>query len=242
MLRRDLLRNTLGAGVAGGMAATLSRPHIARAQATMPLRFVPQADVAMLDPTMTTGLVNRNHGFLIYDTLYGVDLDGKMQPQMLAGHTVEDDGKLWTMKLRDGLRFHDNQPVRAQDVVASLKRWAARDAFGNSLFAVTDECLAADDKTVRWRLKHPFPMLPSALGKVGAIVAFIMPERLVSGDSSLPVKEIIGSGPFRFRADQQVAGSLLVYEKFAAYAPRQDGTPSLLAGPRSRILTASNGT
>jgi len=232
MLRRDLLRNTLGAGVAGGMAATLSRPHIARAQATMPLRFVPQADVAMLDPTMTTGLVNRNHGFLIYDTLYGVDLDGKMQPQMLAGHTVEDDGKLWTMKLRDGLRFHDNQPVRAQDVVASLKRWAARDAFGNSLFAVTDECLAADDKTVRWRLKHPFPMLPSALGKVGAIVAFIMPERLVSGDSSLPVKEIIGSGPFRFRADQQVAGSLLVYEKFSGYAPRPDGTPSLLAGPK----------
>jgi peptide/nickel transport system substrate-binding protein len=228
MKRRDLLRTTLGAGAVG----LLATPHLARAQATKPLRFVPQADVAILDPTITTGLVNRNHGFVVFDTLYGVDLAGKTQPQMLAGHTVEDDGKLWTMTLRDGLRFHDNEPVRARDVVASLRRWGSRDAFGSSLFAVTDELTAADDKTVRWRLKHPFPMLPEALGKVGAIVAFIMPERLASGDSALPVKEIVGSGPFRFRADLHVPGSVLVYEKFSGYVPRADGTPSLLAGPK----------
>jgi peptide/nickel transport system substrate-binding protein len=232
MHRRDLLRTTLGAGAAGAIGSALTMPHIARAQATTPLRFVPQADVAILDPTITTGLVNRNHGFVVFDTLYGIDLDGKTQPQMVAGHTVEDDGKLWTMTLRDGLMFHDSQPVRARDVVASLRRWGSRDAFGASLFGVTDEITAVDDKTVRWRLKHAFPMLPEALGKVGAIVAFIMPERIASGDSSQPVKEIIGSGPFRFRADQHVPGSLLAYEKFAGYVPRPDGTPSLLAGPK----------
>ena len=114
------------------------------------------------------------------------------------------------MTLREGLKFHDNEPVRGRDVVASLRRWAARDAFGNSLMLAVDELSAPDDRTVRWRLKQPFPMLPDSLGKVGAIVAFIMPERLATTDSAQAVKEIVGSGPFRFRSDQQVPGSLLV--------------------------------
>ena len=232
MRRRDLLRSTLATAAAGAMGGTLAAPRLARAQAAVPLRFVPQADVAILDPTITTGLVNRNHGFVIFDTLYGSDLSGKMQPQMLAGHKTEDDGKLWLLTLRDGLKFHDNTPVRAQDVVASLRRWAAHDAFGASLFDVTDELKATDDKTISWRLKHPFPMLPDSLGKVGAIVAFIMPERIANGDPALPIKELVGSGPYRFRADQQVPGSRIVYEKFAGYVPRADGTPSLLAGPK----------
>src|SRR3954468_1304047 len=172
MRRRDLLRSTLGAGLGVALSSTLPMPRLARAQGSRVLRFVPQADAAILDPMITTGLVNRNHGFLIWDTLYGVDEKFQVQPQMVAGHTVENDGKLWTMTLRDGLKFHDGEPVRGRDVVASLKRWASRDAFGNSLFTLVDELSAPDDKTVRWRLKSPFPLLPEALGKVGAIIAF----------------------------------------------------------------------
>ncbi|MDR3538481.1 MAG: ABC transporter substrate-binding protein [Acetobacteraceae bacterium] len=231
MRRRDLLRSSL----AVSLGATLGAPAIARAQgaqAARTLRFVPQADAAILDPMITTGLVNRNHGFLIWDTLYGVNEKLQVQPQMVAGHTVEDDGRTWVMTLRDGLKFHDNTPVRGPDVVASLRRWAARDAFGNSLFAVVDELSAPDDRTVRWRLKRPFPMLPEALGKVGAIVAFIMPERLAQTDSAIAVKELIGSGPFRFQADQHVPGSMLVYTRFDGYVPRPDGIPSLLSGPK----------
>ena len=230
MFRRDMFRSTLGAAL-GALAA----PRLARAQpaGAGTLRFVPQADAAILDPIITTGLVNRNHGFLVFDTLYGVDLDGVMRPQMVAGHTIENDGRLVTMTLRDGLMFHDGGPVRARDVVASLKRWASRDAFGSSLMLVVDELSAPDDRTVRWRLKRPFPLLPDALGKVGAIVAFIMPERLAMTDSALPVKELVGSGPFRFRADQHVPGSVLVYEKFAGYVPRPQGTASLLSGPKT---------
>ncbi|MEJ1974787.1 MAG: ABC transporter substrate-binding protein [Acetobacteraceae bacterium] len=159
---------------------------------------MPQADPAILDPIVTTGLVTRNHGFLIFDTLYGVDEQFRAQPQMVESHAVENNGLLWTMTLRSGLRFHDGQPVRALDVVASLRRWAIRDTFGISLFADVDELSAPDDRTVRWRLKRPFPLMPDCLGKVGAITAAIMPERIAKADASIPVKEMVGSGPFRF--------------------------------------------
>lgn len=230
MYRRDLMR----AGLALGAGAALGAPSLARAQdAARTLRFVPQADAAILDPTITTGLVNRNHGFLIFDTLYGIDAEGRTQPQMVEGHDIGEEGRLVVMRLREGLRFHDGEPVRGRDVVASLRRWAHRDAFGSSLMAVVDELSAPDDRTVRWRLKSAFPMLPEALGKVGAIVAFIMPERLASADDPAPpVKALVGSGPFRFRADQHVSGSRLVYERFEGYVPRAGGDASLLAGPK----------
>ena len=221
MHRRTLLKTGL---------ATLAAPALAQPART--LRFVPQADAAILDPMITTGLVNRNHGFLIFDTLYGVDAQGAVQPQMVDGHTTDDSGRTVTMTLRPGLRFHDNEPVRARDAIASLRRWASRDAFGTSLFAIVDELSAPDDRTLRWRLKRPFPMLPEALGKVGAIVAFIMPERLAVTDSNTAVKELVGSGPYRWKPDEHVPGSRLVYAKFDGYVPRPQGTASQLAGPK----------
>ena len=226
MHRRDLLRATLSAGTC------LALPAVARAQAARTLRFVPQAAPGILDPIITTGLVNRNHGFLVFDTLYGVDEMLRAQPQMVEGHAVEDGGKSWTMTLRPGLRFHDGEPVLARDVTASLRRWASRDTFGGSLFDVVDELAAPDDRIVRWRLKHAFALLPEALGKVGSIVAFIMPERLAATSPTVPVEELVGSGPFRFLADQHVPGARLFYERFEGYAPRPEGTPSLLAGPK----------
>jgi peptide/nickel transport system substrate-binding protein len=231
MRRREVIRSglNLGLGAVASGSGVLGAPRVARAQNTKTLRFIPQADAAILDPMLTTGIVNRNHGLLIFDTLYGGDETFKAQPQMIAGHTVSDDGRTWTMTLRDGLKFHDGEPVRARDAVASLKRWGQRDAFAISVFGIVDELTAVDDKTLRWRLKSPFPLLPDALGKVGSICGFIMPERLANTDSATPVKELVGSGPYRFRADQHVPGSLLVYERFADYVPRE-GAPSLLAG------------
>ena len=213
-------------------AAALAAPRIAGAAATSVFKVIPEGDLSMLDPVWTTATNARNHGYLVFDTLWGQDASYKMQPQMVAGHTIENDGKQWTVTLRDGLKFHDGEPVRARDVVPSIKRFAARDAFGQALMAVTDELSAVDDKTFRFRLKSPFPLLPNALGKTGTPMPCIMPERLALTDPSKQVTEMVGSGPFRFVAAEHVAGSRAVYQRFDGYVPRADGPATFTAGPK----------
>jgi len=226
MNRRDVLKSGLVLGTA------LAAPALARAETDRVLRFIPQADVTALDPVWTSVYVTRNHGYLIFDTLYGQDSSFAVQPQMVEGATVEQDGRLWKLTLREGLRFHDNTPVLARDCVASITRWSKRDAFGQTLMAVTDELSAPDDGTIQFRLKAPFPFLPEALGKLGVNMLPIMPERLAGTDPFKPITDMVGSGPFRFKADERVVGARAVYERFAGYKPRPQGTPDWTAGPK----------
>jgi peptide/nickel transport system substrate-binding protein len=176
--------------------------------------------------------VTRNHGFMVFDTLYGQDSNFKMSPQMVAGHTIDSDGKQWTLKLRDGLMFHDGNKVLARDCAASIKRWGKRDSFGQALMAATDEIATPDDTTVVFRLKRPFPLLPDALGKTGSMMCGMMPERLANTDPFTQITEMVGSGPYRFVASERVPGSLVVYERFEGYKPLDQGTPSFTAGPK----------
>lgn len=222
-------RRTLISAVA---ASALARPSIGRAAGTGVLKFVPQTDVAVLDPIWTTTYPTRDHAYLVFDTLFGMTSAYEVTPQMLAGATTENDGRTWNLTLRDGLRFHDNTPVLARDAVVSIRRWGARDTFGQALLAATDELLAPDDRTIRFRLKQPFPLLPMALGKSASNMCAIMPERLASTDPFKQVTEMTGSGPYRFKANERVPGALLVYEKFADYVPRPDGVADWTAGPK----------
>src|SRR5439155_18001198 len=156
--RRDLLKAAAAATLAGGLA-----PSIGQAESAKTLVFVGVADLSVLDPVVTGARPTRNAAYLVFDTLYGVDTQWTAQPQMVEGHTVEEDGLTWTLKLRDGLRFHDKEPVLARDIVASTRRFAPRVIFANALMDATDELSAPDDRTVRFRLKRPFPHLPDAL-------------------------------------------------------------------------------
>jgi peptide/nickel transport system substrate-binding protein len=217
-------------------AAALAGPHIARSQTSKTLKFVPQIDVPLLDPVVTSAYIARNHGFVIFDTLFGQDGDFKAQPQMVDGYTTAPDGKTWRLTLREGLKFHDNTPVLARDCVASINRWGKRDAYGQALMAATDELSADGDKTIVFRLKQPFPLLPDALGKVAGIMCAIMPERLANTDAFKPITEMVGSGPFRYVAAERVPGALSVYTKFEGYVPRPSGTPSWTAGPKIAYL------
>ena len=219
MRRRTLLAST----------AALAAPRIGNAQAARPLRFVADADLAIIDPVITTSYQTRDHGFMVFDTLYGQDDEYRVRPQMVEGHTTESDGKLWKLTLRDGLTFHDGSKVLARDAAASIARWGKRDSFGQALLSRIDEISAQDDRTIQIRLKEPFPLLPDALGHYSPSMCPIMPVRIAETDASKPISEMVGSGPFRFKADERVPGSRIVYEKFQSYRPRNE-PPSRTAG------------
>src|SRR6202453_4874349 len=224
--RRQLIPSAIASAVTVG----ISRPSLVRSASAATLTFVPYADLALTDP-LASALVTRNHVLMVFDTLFGLDERGMPQHQMLAGHTVDAGAQIWTLILRDGLWFHDGTPVLARDVVASLRRWATRDALGDALMAATDELSACDDKTLVFRLKRPFPMLPPALGKPTNQVPAIMPERLASLPTDKLLTEIVGSGPFRFLTDERVSGARNVYAKFEKYLPAE-GAASFCAGGR----------
>jgi peptide/nickel transport system substrate-binding protein len=216
-------------------AAALALPSVVRAQNKSVLKFIPQSDLASIDPVWTTAYVTRNHGYMVFDTLYGQTGKAggfKTTPQMVEGHTTEDDGRTWKLTLRDGLTFHDGQKVLARDCVASVKRWGARDAFGQALLQRTDEISAPDDKTIQFRLKQPFSLLPDALGHAAANMCAVMPERIANTDPYKQIPEVIGSGPYVFKANERVQGSQFVYEKYAGYKPRSNGQASFTSGPK----------
>jgi peptide/nickel transport system substrate-binding protein len=118
------------------------------------------------------------------------------KPQMVAGHTIENDDNTWTLTLRDGLMFHDGTKVLVRNYVASIRRWGARDRFGQTLMRRTDELSAPDDRTITFRLKKPFLVSPDALGKFSPYLCPIMPERLANTYPFTQITEVVGSGPF----------------------------------------------
>src|SRR5678815_3231686 len=209
------------------LAAVLAAP-IAQAQQKV-LKFIPQADLRILDPITTTAYITRNHGYMIYDTLFATDAKFQVQPQMVDKYELSKDQQTYTFTLREGLKFHDGQPVRSADCIASLQRWAKRDALGQKLAEATEGWKAVNDKTFTLKLKKPFALTLEALAKPSSNVPFIMPERIAKTDASTNITEAIGSGPFKFVKEEWVPGSKVVYVKNNDYVPRKE-PPSWASG------------
>jgi peptide/nickel transport system substrate-binding protein len=221
-------RRTLLKASAAAVASTLAAPAIAQGNAKV-LRCAPEANLASIDPIWTTATVAVNHGYMVYDTLYGTDLSLTPRPQMVAGQTVSDDKLTWTFTLRDGLVFSDGEPVRSSDCIASINRWSKRAAWGQALAAVTDEMKAQDDKRFVIHLKKPFSSLLYALGVGGC---FVMPERVAKTDPFKQITDSTGSGPFIFVKDEWIAGARAVWVKNDKYVPRDEPADFYAGGKR----------
>ncbi len=196
------------------------------------LRIVPHSNLAILDPIWTTAYMSRNHGYMIYDTLFGTDENAKIKPQMVEEWTESADHRLWTFKLRKGLEFHDGKPVTGDDVIASLGRWGKRDAMGSALMTFVDRMDSPTPDTFRIFLQEACGFVLEALGKPSSNVPFIMPKRIADTDAFKQIDEHIGSGPYLFKKDEFKPGDKAVYLKNTKYVPRKEA-PSGTAGGKN---------
>ena len=224
---RDLRRLCRAFGLLAA-AVTAAMPA-ATAGAETVLRVVMNTDLKIVDPIWTTVYVTRNHGYMVYDTLFALDEKREPKPQMVDAYTVSEDGLTWSFTLRDGLSWHDGAPVEAADCVASIKRWSARDTTGQKLMSLAEGWSVTDAKTFVLKLKEPTGLVLQALAKPSASPPFMMPKRIAETDASVQISEFIGSGPFVFKRDEWKPGNRAVYVKFAGYKPRAE-PPSGLAG------------
>jgi peptide/nickel transport system substrate-binding protein len=222
----DMTLNRTLIGAAAGILA-LASAGTAAAQST--LRVVMHSDLKIVDPIWTTAYISRNYGYMVYDTLFALDEQLAIQPQMVDSYEISDDNLTYTFTLRDGLTWHDGAPVVAEDAIASIERWGEKDSMGQLLMSFVESMKTTDERTFRMQLKEPYGLVLLSLAKPSSNVPFVMPKRIAETPSSEQISEYVGSGPFVFERDEWEPGNKAVFTKFEGYKPRGE-PPSWAAG------------
>ena len=207
----------------------------AGAGAETTLRAVMHSDLKIVDPIWTTAYITRNHGYMIYDTLFAMDEKGDIRPQMVDTFDVSADKLTYTFTLRDGLLWHDGAPVTAADCVASIKRWSAKDALGQKVMSLIEAIASQGPKTFTIKLREPTGLLTFALGKPSSNVPFMMPKRVADTDPNTQISDFTGSGPFVFKRDEWKPGDRTVYVRFDKYKPRAEPPSGLAGGKAAKV-------
>jgi hypothetical protein len=184
----------------------------------------------VFDPIWTTANITAHHGAMIYDTLFGINEELEPRPQMVGDWIVSDDKLTYTFVLRDGLKFSDGSPVTADDVVASILRWAARDGAGQQIMDRARDISKKDHNTFVIALKEPYGPLIDMMAKTGMPMLFIMRRKEAETDPYQQVTEYIGSGPFIFNRDETRHGVRYVYDKSPTYVPRREPASGMAGG------------
>lgn len=199
------------------------------------LKVRPFGDLKQVDPVITSDYMVRNHGYMVYDTLFAMDENLVIQPQMVDEWSVSGDGLTYSFTLRDGLAFSDGDAVTAGDVVASLTRWGQRDGLGQQLAALTESLTATGDNSFELKLTQPWGLVLDALGKPSSNVPFIMPAEVAATPADTAITDPTGSGPFIMKQDEWVPGSRVVYVKNPNYKPREEPASGLAGGKVANV-------
>ncbi|MBI1773717.1 MAG: ABC transporter substrate-binding protein [Proteobacteria bacterium] len=192
------------------------------AMAETTLKFIPQADLRVLDTAWTTAAITRNHGYLIYEPLFSYDSKVVARPQAVESWTASPDGLTWRFTLRP-LRFDDGSPVTSADAVASLERWSQRKASGQAMRVRLEAIKAVDDRSFELRFRERFGLVLETLADA-IQPTFVLRAKDAASDpfTQIQFQDVVGSGPFRFVKDEWVPGSKVVYRKSAGYSPRAE--------------------
>lgn len=210
-------------------AAAMAAPA-ALAQDQAPLRIALDGELQILDPVVTSAYLTRNFSLMVFDTLIAQDADGAYRPQMLESWQVSEDRLTYSFTLREGLEWHDGAPVTAEDCVASIRRWAARDGMGRLMMAAAGELRVLDQRRFVLQLARPFGFVIEALGKASSNLPAMMPARLAATDPTRAIPEVIGSGPYRFVPSEYRAGDRAVFARNPRYRPRAEPASGLAGG------------
>jgi peptide/nickel transport system substrate-binding protein len=222
LTRRELLATSAAAAAAATLPGSLTPAAAQAARGT--LTVIPHASLTTLDPIATTGYIVRNHGYMIWDTLFAMNDKLQVQPQMASGVDISADRLTYRINLRDNLSWHDGSPVTAEDCALSLIRWGKVDGMGRRLFTYVDSCTHDGAKTIVLKLKTPYGLVLESIGKLSTNVPFMMPKRLSEKPHTerLTADDMIGSGPFRWVKGEYRPGAQVVYERNPNYVPRSE--------------------
>src|SRR5215813_1005744 len=229
--RRTLAAAAAGALLSAGLAIDAG-PALAQNKV---LRYVQNGNLTILDPIWTTAYVTRDHGYMIYDTLFSSDENNAVKPQMVDKYSVSADKLLWTFTLRDGLEWHDGKPVTAADCVPSLNRWMGRDPMGQKLKEFVAELAVVNDKTFTLKLKEPYGLVLDSIGKPSSNTPFMMPKAVAETDPFKQIDSRVGSGPFIYVDAESKPGEKHVYAKNPKYKPRPEPASGLAGGKVAKV-------
>src|SRR3990170_2681268 len=220
--RRTFLKGT----VAAGAASLLSWPPLTRSGSaaeaprtggTLKVAFI--GEPPSIDAHWTTATITYDISSQIFEPLFTLDDKYAVIPMLAEGHAVGDGGKLYTIRLRRGVPFHNGKELSAEDVVASLTRWAKLATVGKLLFKSVQSLQAKDRYTVELRLTGPSGIVLSALANANQFPA-IYPKEVVQAAGDGQIKEFIGTGPFRFV--ERIPDRHVRMARFDRYAARNE--------------------
>jgi peptide/nickel transport system substrate-binding protein len=172
----------------------------------------------------TTALVETltNH---VYEGLYTLDQDNRPIPMLAESlPAVSRDGLVYTVKLRQGIRFHNGKELTSEDVVASLKRWGQQANQGKVLFKQVADVRAADRHTVELRLTERSPITVLALAIPNNFAAIYPKEIAEKFPPAQKVTEYVGTGPFRvaeWKPDQHIR--MVRFDDYRARGEKPNG-------------------
>jgi peptide/nickel transport system substrate-binding protein len=183
-----------------------------------------------LDTHTTTATIAYQLAWHIFETLYTYDRQYQPIPHLAEGHTVTPDGRRYTIALRKGVKFHNGKELTAADAAASVNRWGRLHTTGKTIFKSVEAVEAKDPHTLVIHLKEPSGSLLFALASP---YLAIHQKSVIDAAGEQPIKDYVGTGPFRFvehRPDRHIR--LARFKEYSARAEPPDG----LGGKRTAYV------
>ncbi len=152
--------------------------------------------------------------YALHDALLRPLPGQKMGNSLAESWTESRDGLVYEFKLRRGLKFHNGDPVTAEDVKFSFERY--KGAAAKELHAHVQQVAILDPLTVRFHLKEPWPDFTTFYGTTATAAGIVVPKNYLMqvGDDGF-LKHPIGAGPYKFVSHKP--GVEVVLEAYAGY-------------------------